>query len=129
MKAIFVVLLSIIGLTLSNLASAAPTVCSTNHGGYCQYTGKVKQIYVNSAGIIIMYFDSTFDVSTAHDAGFPQITINNAAAIQIADNPEFAKLFYSTALAAQSTGRSVTVQMRNNVSGYLKLDRIWLAEK
>ena len=55
------------------------------------------------------------------------ITNANAAAFQVADNPDFAKLFYATALAAQTSGRAVTLQMRGSINGYLKFDRIWLA--
>jgi hypothetical protein len=60
-------------------------------------------------------------------AGF-SASKTNAAAFVIGDNPEFAKLFYSTALAAQASGRKISIQMRDVYSGYLKFDRIWLAE-
>ncbi|WP_251359709.1 hypothetical protein [Kangiella sp. TOML190] len=42
------------------------------------------------------------------------------------DNPEFAKLFYSTALSANAQNKKVSIQMRGTYDGYLKADRIWL---
>ena len=53
---------------------------------------------------------------------------NQAAAVDLNANPEFAKLLYSSALAAQAAGRSILIQMRGNVGGYLKIDRIWLSK-
>jgi hypothetical protein len=57
------------------------------------------------------------------------LTIHNggAAAFKIDAAPEFAKMFYSTALSAQATNRNVGIQMRGVDSGYLGFDRIWLA--
>ena len=106
--------------------SGAPT-CHASHGGYCAYKGKVKNLYVNSGNLILLYFDTPLAVGAADVAGF-SATRNNAAAFLITQNPEFAKLFYSTALAAQASGREVSIQMRGTQSGYLKLDRIWLSE-
>ena len=60
------------------------------------------------------------------EAGFA-IKKRSASAFNVKENPEFAKLFYSTALTAQASGRNVTIQMRGSQSGYLKFDRIWLA--
>ena len=112
---------------LSSLVFAGAPTCYSSYGGYCQYTGKVKQIYINATNTILIYFDTP---TTAQEASIDGITITNgaAAAFNAPDNPEFAKLFYSTALAAQASGREITMQMRGNLSGYLKFDRIWLAE-
>jgi len=109
-------------------AAANEPVCHQNGSDpYCQYTGKVSNIYVNSGNLILMYFDTSLDTTTAQEIGF-NTSKNNAAAIKISDNEGFAKFFYSTALAAQSSKRDVTIQMRGNVGSYLKIDRIWLAE-
>ncbi|MCE9687161.1 hypothetical protein LZP73_13260 [Shewanella sp. AS16] len=67
------------------------------------------------------------DPANAGVAGFT-VTNGGAAAISISADSEFAKLFYSTALAAQASNRDVTIQMRGNIGSYLKIDRIWLDE-
>ncbi len=105
-------------------AFAAAPYCSTS---YCVYNGKVDSIYVNSGGYILLYFDTPMPASEPDKAGF-SVSNLTASIYKISDNPEFAKLFYSTALAAQASGRPVSIQMRGVVNGYLKFDRIWLAE-
>ena len=74
-----------------------------------------------------MYFDTPMDPANASVAGY-SISNGGAALVSIGDSPEFAKLFYSTALAAQASQRKVTVQMHGSLGSYLKIDRIWLAE-
>ncbi len=110
---------------ISTSVFATVPVCSDTSGGYCQYTGKVSKIYVNAHDSILLYFDTRIPVENALIASY---TITNGAAgiIQISENPEFAKLFYSTALAAQASKRNVTIQMRGTYGAYLKMDRIWL---
>ena len=118
-------LLALLMALSANTFAAAPK-CYSSPGGYCQYTGKVKQIYINRWNLILLYFDTPIAASEPAKAGY---SINNrsAAAFPVKESPEFAKLFYSTALAAQASGRNVTIQMRGNQHGYLKFDRIWLA--
>ena len=116
----------ILVLFVSSSWAAAPT-CHNNAGSYCRYTGKVSSIYVNSGNLILMYFDTPVDIAEAAAVGF-NITQNNAAAYRISENPDFAKLFYSTALAAQATGRDIYIQMHSTEGSYLKFDRIWLSE-
>lgn len=113
-------------LALSTEAMAAAPKCYSSHGGYCQYSGKVKKIYINRSNIILLYFDTPIAASEPAKASF-RITNRSATAYKLDDNPEFAKLFYATALTAQASNRNVVIQMRGNQSGYLKFDRIWLA--
>ena len=114
-------------LLLGSKAYSASPVCHTHSSGnYCSYTGFVKQIYVNTGGVVLLYFDSPVDVGVANSFGM-NITNGRATAYGLSDNPEFAKLFYSTALAAQATNRQVTLLMRGNFGAYLKFDRIWLS--
>ncbi len=123
MKSLSILILSL--MFSFNAFSAAPS-CHSTYGGYCGYEGKVKNIYVNSGGLILLYFDTAIDVSVATVAGLT-ITNGGAAAFKISTNPDFAKMFYSTALAAQASGRNVSIQMKGVESGYLQFDRIWLA--
>ncbi|WP_444994644.1 hypothetical protein [Aliikangiella sp. IMCC44359] len=120
------VIASVLLSFISGGAFAVAPSCNSGPDGYCQYTGKVKRIYVNANNLIILYFESPVSVETASNAGI-NITDGSGAAFQINTNPEFAKLFYSTALAAQASGRNVTIQMRGNEGPYLKFDRIWLS--
>jgi hypothetical protein len=111
----------------STLAVAAKPTCTSAHGGYCSYRGTVANIYVNAGDTILIYFEEAIPLSETGVAGFT-ITKGSAAAFKISDNPDFAKMFYSTALAAQASGRAVSLQMKDVESGYLKFDRIWLAK-
>lgn len=108
-------------------ALAAKPTCSPNYNGYCSYTGTVNRIYINSGNLILIYFDEPISQSEPEKAGL-SVTETSAAAYKVNDNPEFAQLFYSTALAAQASKRKVTIQMRGTTHGYLKFDRIWLSE-
>ncbi|KPZ73123.1 hypothetical protein J8L86_12555 [Shewanella sp. MMG014] len=120
-------LLLIALMLLSHHVLAKSPSCYSSHNGYCQYEGQVRTIYVNSSGLILLYFDVAIDPSDASVANV-SISHGNAGAIRISDNPDFANFFYSTALAAQASKRPVTLQMRGSISGYLKMDRIWLKE-
>jgi len=106
-------------------AIADKPVCHSSSGGYCSYYGYVDKIYVNSGNLILLYFDTAMDDGEWDKAGF-QASSRTATAIRIDDNPEFAKLFYSTALAAQTSKRMISIQMRGNYGNYLLADRIWL---
>lgn len=119
------ILVLISSILLSNFIMAATPTCHSGSGGYCRYTGKVERIYVNSGNLILLYFDSRVPLDVPASIGF-NATQNAAASFNIDANPEFAKLLYSTALAAQASGRVVTIQMNGVQSGYLKIDRIWL---
>ncbi|WP_335899893.1 hypothetical protein [Shewanella algae] len=118
-----VILLGLIFILNINQVHAAKPGCSEQ--GYCSYRGKVKQLYVNSTGLILLYFDTVFDPSEASIVS-KNVIYGFAAAVPISENPEFAKLFYSTALSANLGQRNVSIQMRGEVAGYLKIDRIWL---
>lgn len=108
-----------------NLFAAEPT-CHTGSGGYCSYQGPVSNIYVNAANVILIYFDTPIPLELPNVAGY-QITQGAAAAYLTTNNPEFAKMLYSTALAAQASGRDINIQMRGVVQGFLQIDRVWLA--
>ncbi|BFM10158.1 hypothetical protein R50072_03110 [Simiduia litorea] len=110
-----------------DVVAAEPTCSTYNSSPYCAYTGKVQNLYVNDGDLILMYFDSAMDLNQPASVGLSGVATGDAAAIKVSANPEFAKMFYSTALAAQASERSVTVQMRNTFNGYLVMDRIWLA--
>jgi hypothetical protein len=125
MRILQIVIFVISGLLSSFVLAGQPT-CHSSYGGYCAYTGKVQRIYINSGNLIRMYFDTPVPLDVPAGIGY-NVTQAPAAAIRINSNPDFAKLFYSTALAAQASGRNVTIQMRGTTSGYLLIDRIWLA--
>lgn len=105
---------------------AAKPGCSLHNGSYYfHYKGPVKTIYANESNLILIYFEAPMSVEEVASCG---LTVSSGAAgsYAIDDNPEYAKLLYSTALAAQASGRDVSIQMRAVRSGYLKIDRIWL---
>lgn len=110
---------------ISMQAYSATTVCSSDHGGYCTYTGKVQRLYVNENNIILMYFEESIAPEEIAKTGVT-VSHGDAAGYNISFNPEFAKMFYSTALAAQISNREVSIQMSGSLSGYLQLNRIWI---
>ncbi|TQV74912.1 hypothetical protein FLL45_08095 [Aliikangiella marina] len=113
-------------LLLSTDAFAGKPTCHGSSGGYCRYTGYVERIYINSGNLILFYFDEAMDDGEWDKAGL-SANQRSAATVLLNENPDFAKLFYSTALSAQASNRQVTVQMSGVHAGYLKIDRIWLA--
>lgn len=127
MKTIILITSIVITSISFNLQADQP-VCHDNNGSpYCQYIGFVKQIYINAGGTILIYFDTPLNISDATSVGY-NVSNNNATAYLVSDNPDFAKLFYSTALTAQVSKRKISMLMHGVHSGYLKFDRIWLAE-
>jgi len=118
-------ILLIAALIFSSSVMAAKPVCHETSGGFCVYKGKVERIYINSHNMMLIYFDTPLTLADANIAGYT-ITYKGAASFNVDENPDFAKSFYSTALAAQATNRNVTIQMRGTYAGYLKFDRIWL---
>ncbi|GAA0340473.1 hypothetical protein GCM10009092_01210 [Bowmanella denitrificans] len=113
-------------LLASTITNAEQPTCSSDHGGYCEYKGLVQKIYVNDGNLILIYFDTPVPLEVPASIGL-NISKGQAAAFKIDNNPEFARLFYSTALSAQATSRPVSIQMIGTEGGYLKFDRIWLA--
>lgn len=110
-------------------ANAAKPVCKTTSSGapLFQYSGPVTKVYVNAGNLILVYFDEPVTVEEAASCGLT-ITHGHAASFRLDEQPDFAKLFYSTALAAQASQRDVVIQMYGVTHGYLMFDRIWLAE-
>ena len=107
--------------------AAAPS-CHTHASAapYCQYRGKVEQVFVNDANKILVFFDSLLDLSLPTTVGISGVTRSEAATVVIGDNPTFAQYFYSAVLAAQARGSEIRIQMRSVSNGYLVADRIWV---
>ncbi|WP_444946657.1 hypothetical protein ACJJIP_08515 [Microbulbifer sp. VTAC004] len=122
----FSVLITVMALMFVGGVQAGTPTCHSGSDVYCQYIGKVERIYVNKDNLILLYFDTPVALNIPESAGLSAV-YDFAAAFAADENPEFAKMFYSTALAAQASGRDVTIQMRGLQGGYLKIDRIWLS--
>ncbi|MFA0813455.1 hypothetical protein [Microbulbifer epialgicus] len=121
----FSVLMAVVALLIANNLQAGTPTCHSGSDAYCQYVGKVERVYVNNDNLILLYFDTPVPLSVPASIGL-SVGSGFAAAVDADENPEFAKMLYSTALTAQASGRSVTIQMRGIQNGYLKIDRIWL---
>ena len=62
--------LALVTMLGSSAASAAAPFCTTYAGqGYCQYTGRVYQAYINSSGQIILNFDTLMDANAPSSVG------------------------------------------------------------
>ena len=125
--------LSIIcGVLITLLASKTyanePTCHPHSSGPYCQYVGTVKQVYVNVANRILVYFDTPLDLSSPSSVGISGVTRSDATTLIIDANPTFAQYFYSAVLAAQASGKQIRIQMRGANAGYLVVDRIWVLD-
>lgn len=128
MNKFFILLILTLNVFAFKAAYAAQPTCHSSSGGYCQYTGKVKRLYVNKSNAILMYFDTPLNVADAQSIGF-NATNSPAAIFYVQDGPDFAKMLYSTLLSAQARNADITIQMRGVKSGYLMMDRIWLANE
>ena len=125
----FAAALAVIASFVSTPASAgAPGCYSYNGAGYCQYTGRAYQVYINSNGEIILYFDTAMPASAPASVGITGVTVYGAALYRLSDNPDYGKLLYASLLSAQARGATITVQLWGVNGGYMKLDRIWVNE-
>lgn len=119
-------------LPLLMLASTGPALadrpeCSTSASTgtpYCKYRGLVSRSYVSQGGAVLMHFDTAF--ASAAEVTIPNVTMLNACVVLVEQNQDFAKMFYASALMAQASGKTVTVQMRGSADGYPLCDRIWV---
>ena len=119
----------ILALSASAFTYANAPSCYTYNGqGYCQYTGRVYQAYINSGGQIILYFDTAMPETAPGSVGIPGVTVFGATTFLMSENPDFGKAMYATLLAAQARGANVTVQMWGTSGGYMKMDRVWIYE-
>lgn len=124
------ILLTLSFLVLSSVCSYALATkpnCYSSGNGYCQYKGQVSKVYVNAGNIILLYFDEAMAPADAQVAGYT-ISSGVAGAYKITNNPDFAKMLYSTLLTAKSQNKEVQVQMRGTESGYMKIDRVWIGD-
>ena len=113
----------------NSAAIASAPGCYTYSGqGYCQYTGRASQVYVNSNGEIILYFDTPMAASAPASVGITGVSVLNAALYRLSDNPDYAKLLYASLLSAQVRGATIQVQLWGVIGGYMKLDRVWVYE-
>jgi hypothetical protein len=125
-RAVMAVTLSLI---CAGTVQANEPTCFNNAGdNYCQYFGRVRMLYVNAEGRIILYFDTPMAANAPSDVGLMGITIFDSAVFNIADDPDVAKTLYSTLLSAQSRRAPVTVQMRDSLNGRIRISRVWLHE-
>ena len=118
--------LLLILLTFSINASAG---FSCNSGPVCVYSGKVKQVYINDGNFLLIYFSGVAKTSVESEAKRVGLSTTNGSAGAYRVDPSdttFPDYAYAMALSAQLTDRTLVFQMRDTVSGYLKIDRIWM---
>jgi hypothetical protein len=113
---------------MSIAGAAAPTCNLYNGQGYCDYNGRVTQVYMNSANQILQYFDTAMPPSAPAAVGITGISNYLAAIYALTDNVEFGRALYASLLSAQARGPTIAVQMWGVAAGYAKIDRIWVYE-
>ena len=83
-KLISVILGTIVSVVFSfGSHAAAPTCHLWNSQPYCNYVGKVQQIYVNSGNLVLLYFDTPMAEGMPESVGITNIRNRNAAAFSI----------------------------------------------
>ena len=116
-------------LTIAQPARAAAPQCSTyGSGGYCQYDGTVRQVYMNAYNQILLYFDTPLNIPNATAVGITGVTNPNAGIYTMTTNADFGNALFAALLAAQARGAQVRVHIPSASSGYLVIDRIWVNE-
>ncbi len=121
--------MAVIAVAIPDSGIASAPICRTHNGApYCQYDGYVAKAYINVYGQVLLYYDTPLDLSEPASVGISGISSTAAAAFSLDENLEFGRSLYATLLSAQSRGAKITVQMRDRVGGYLRIDRIWIHE-
>lgn len=129
MKKILSLILFPVAILLSSASIAGEPTCHTHSSGpYCSYTGQVKELYINEHNAILLYFDTALPSGAPASVGINGVVQRTATLVRLDSNPDFAKLFYSTALAALASGKTVKIHMRGESGSYLKADRIWILQ-
>jgi hypothetical protein len=128
MAAVVVAMAVTASLVSSPAMASAPGCYSYNGQGYCQYTGRAYQVYINSNGEIILYFDTPMPADAPTSVGITGVSVLNAALFRLSDNPDYGRALYASLLSAQARGATITVQLWGVNGGYMKLDRIWVNE-
>ncbi len=120
-------------LLATGSAHADLTCAQYNGKGYCNYKGKISQIYVNRYGQLILYFPESFDLSHPSSVGLAGITVNNAMTVNMSKYPEFGKQMLTLGLSAKMSNATVILQVGDwhgdgsyKFAGYLQPDRIWV---
>lgn len=115
-------MIAIIPLAVDDLQST----CRTNDKGqnYCRYKGQIPRIYVNQEGLVLVYFEATFDKKSAAEKGY-EIGNGSAGALLTVGTPASEEMLNMIRLA-YTEGRDVEIHMRDVHSGYLLIDRVWM---
>ncbi|MEO9599793.1 hypothetical protein [Parasphingorhabdus sp.] len=128
MKTVLKFLLGVLAFgAVSSIANAQSFSCAVSSGTpYCSYTGKLSRVYINEGNMMLFYLEQAADIAVPASVGYTGVTKGTAVSYNAAVNPIFAEYFYSTALTALAADKTVGIQMRQTVGGYMKVDRIWL---
>ncbi|HEU5136894.1 MAG TPA: hypothetical protein VFU13_17230 [Steroidobacteraceae bacterium] len=125
----FAAAIAVVASLCSPPVMASAPSCHTYSGqGYCQYTGRAYQVYINSSNQIILYFDAPMEANAPTSVGIAGVTTFGAAMYLLSENPDYGKMLYASLLTAQARGATVTVQLWGVTAGYMKIDRIWVHE-
>lgn len=131
------------------LDKASTFTCPTSSTGiiYCTYSGLVKQVYVNSGRLLLIYPEADLtatvmqsevegsgyetywgvDVSafTAFAVRAPAKSVETSDPDEFHSMTQYASKLYSLMLASKLSGTRVGLQLRGGESGYLEIDRAY----
>jgi hypothetical protein len=93
---------------------------------YCMYKGKVKSVYVNENGLILIGIYETIDKTQASSVGFELKTLNYFAYQMTGANRAFGEAILSINQTAIDGDKLVEMHARGTLNGTVKIDRIWL---
>ncbi|MEP2103979.1 MAG: hypothetical protein ABJP02_17770 [Parasphingorhabdus sp.] len=110
-----------------SIVKAQTSSCAVSYNiPYCQYIGKLKHVYINEGRVMLFYLEQPMDIALPASVGYTGVSNGSAVTYNANVDPVFAEYFYSTALTALAGDKTISIQMRQTVGGYMKVDRIWL---
>ena len=93
---------------------------------YCKYNGNITKVYLNAQGLVLVYLNADFSTKSAKEYGY-NVGSGSIVSLNIIENKADLHL-YQTILFAMDEELAVELHARNTLSGYMKLDRIWLEQ-
>jgi len=94
---------------------------------YCKYKGKIKKYYINTEGLLLVFLNKDFDLSSAQSYGY-SVKSGNVMAVNLGAGPYHEKM-YESIISAFNNDTHIEIHSRDTVSEYMKIDRIWLSKQ
>jgi hypothetical protein len=103
---------------------ADEALCKESQTGtpYCRYKGTIKQFYINSDNLLLVFLNDDFNLVNAKNLGY-DLKASNIMALTI--NSENENIFTALVLAFEHQ-YPVEIHARDTEFKYIKIDRVWI---